>query len=365
MTINKIWFISDLHFGIRSNSLEWLQIQKDYFNNWLIPLLKKEMQKDDILFVLGDVFDNRQSLNLLVLNTVLEIFEEIAKIIPIHIILGNHDTFRKNSNDINSVKILQYINNVIVYQEPKTLVITKNNISKTLLIMPWRSSIEEELKTFEQYNNCNYLFCHTDIQGLKYNKTRLVESGSDKNIYNYFQKVFSGHIHYRQIVDNIVMIGCPIPLTRSDANNQKGIYVFDPFNDNLKFFENKYSPKFLKYHLEDVMEMTLEKFNKVIKNNFVDILVNQKWSLKFSFTDLMDNISDYRKINIISIIDDNNDNLNYDNNTSTDLSNFNIMKLTQIYVDLLNYSTKIKLLTAKKINELYNKVLSGEKDDRN
>ena len=38
----RIWMISDTHFGVRSNSREWMDIIEDYFFNYLIPLLKND-----------------------------------------------------------------------------------------------------------------------------------------------------------------------------------------------------------------------------------------------------------------------------------------------------------------------------------
>jgi len=359
MDVNRIWIISDTHFGVRSNSLEWLEIQKDYYNKWLIPLLKEKVQPGDIMFHLGDLFDNRQSINILVLNTVIEIFEKISQILPLHILLGNHDTYRKTSNDINSIKIFEYMNNITVYQEPTEIILSKDNLNKKILLMPWRQGPEEEITTIKEHPNCDYLFCHTDIHGLRYNRIRMVESGNDISVYEYFKRVLSGHIHYRQTYHNITMVGCPYPLTRSDINNEKGIYLFDPFKNKLQFFENKFSPKFIRINIEDLMELSLDKFLKLIKNNFVDIIVNIRWSIDFPFTALMDIISGFRKISIISVIDDDEDKIIYDDNSTSDLSNFNIMKLAEKYIETLNYSAKVKDATLKKINELYSRIISG------
>ena len=60
----RIWMISDTHLGCRSNSVLWLTIIEDYFFNFFIPLAKAEYKEGDILYHLGDVFDNRQSINL-------------------------------------------------------------------------------------------------------------------------------------------------------------------------------------------------------------------------------------------------------------------------------------------------------------
>ena len=75
----RAWMITDTHLGVRNGSIEWLEIMKEYFNNFFIPLLKREKQEGDFLVHVGDVFDSRHSLNLLIMNEGITIFEEIAK----------------------------------------------------------------------------------------------------------------------------------------------------------------------------------------------------------------------------------------------------------------------------------------------
>ncbi len=77
---NRIWMITDLHFGVRSNSEEWLNIQKDYFNTFFKGILSKSIHHTDALIVLGDVFDNRQYINILVMHEVIKIFKDLANI---------------------------------------------------------------------------------------------------------------------------------------------------------------------------------------------------------------------------------------------------------------------------------------------
>ena len=64
----RVFLISDTHFGIRSNSREWMDIIESYFYDFFIPLLKKEGRPGDIIVHCGDTFDSRQSLNLYILN---------------------------------------------------------------------------------------------------------------------------------------------------------------------------------------------------------------------------------------------------------------------------------------------------------
>ena len=60
----RVWILGDLHFGVRANSVEWLDIQKDFFENTFIPILKRDVRPGDVLVQVGDTFDNRQSINI-------------------------------------------------------------------------------------------------------------------------------------------------------------------------------------------------------------------------------------------------------------------------------------------------------------
>ena len=108
-----------MHLGVRSNSMEWLEIQKDFYENEFIPNLKKNVKPGDILVQVGDAFDNRQSINLKVLHYAVDLFERLGEILPVHVICGNHDIWAKKSNEITSIDSLKWIPNVAIYKEPR------------------------------------------------------------------------------------------------------------------------------------------------------------------------------------------------------------------------------------------------------
>jgi DNA repair exonuclease SbcCD nuclease subunit len=72
--VKRIWILGDMHLGVRSNSLEWLEIQQEYYDKVFIPILKKNFREGDVLVQVGDVFDNRQSINLKVLHYAVAFF---------------------------------------------------------------------------------------------------------------------------------------------------------------------------------------------------------------------------------------------------------------------------------------------------
>lgn len=348
----RAFLITDTHIGVRNSSVEWLDITKEYFYKFFIPLLKKEKRDGDFLIHVGDVFDSRHSLNLFALNLALEVFEEISKIMPIVIILGNHDIAKKNSNDVNSVKVLKWIPNILVLEEPEVITIS----DKKILFMPWRANHEEELACIDK-NPADFLFCHTDVQGLKFNKNTVISEGIDLAKLKSFRRVYAGHIHYAQHKNNFRMLGCPFPMTRSDINNEKGIWLFDIETEKEIYFSNTISPRFLRYTFERILEMDEEEAKTLFNNNFVDLLVDPKWSLNFPFGTFSEDMKGYRRLDFIPRMlnseDDDGILLEVEN---ASLEKIDVLELSKklIAETLHNDNIKEKLMTT--IKTLYERV---------
>ena len=95
ISYNRIFMISDLHFGVRNNSIEWLENHLEFFHKFYIPYLKENLQKGDVLFVLGDWFDNRQLLDINVMNKSIDLILDLSEILPVYFMTGNHDIYKK------------------------------------------------------------------------------------------------------------------------------------------------------------------------------------------------------------------------------------------------------------------------------
>lgn len=356
--INRIFMISDTHLGVRNSSVEWMDIIKEYFYNFLIPLLKKESKPGDVLFHLGDLFDSRQSLNLMIMNEGMKIFEDISKILPVYIILGNHDIYKKFSNDINSVKVLSWIPNITVVEEP--MYIETN--TKKLFLMPWRANHEEETQCIKNHSG-NYLFCHADVTGLKFNRKVSIEEGIDLDDLSKFDKVYSGHIHYAQKKKNFTMLGCPYPLTRSDMNNKKGVICLDIESGTEEYFENTLSPKFIRVNFDKILDMEEDDVKEMFRNNFVDVMVDHKWTLNFPFSTFYDDVTGYRVLEFIQTVTD--DENEYLLDGDEDMGKIDIVELANKLIQNTSHNDNIKDKLLSVIKILHSKVnkLDGGGDD--
>jgi DNA repair exonuclease SbcCD nuclease subunit len=351
--LKRAIIVSDTHFGARNSSQEWLEIMKNYFREFFIPLLKREYKPGDFVMHCGDVFDSRHSLNLLVMNDTIDIFEELAQIMPVVVILGNHDIYRRDSNEINSTKSLKWIPNVHIFEEPEIL----NIADKKILLMPWRKSVEDEAKCIAE-NDANYLFCHTEIKGLKMGKYTESEHGLNLDMMAKFTRIYSGHIHYTQNSKNFRMVGCPYQMTRSDIGNEKGIWRIDFETGEEKYFANTYSPKFIRILFEKVLEMEISEINDMFTNNFVDILVHPKWSMSFPFSSFSEDLENtYRRLEFIPRTTEVDDQGFYVEDSNVTLENFDVISLAAKVIDISAHDDKLKEALMNTIRKLHESII--------
>ena len=88
--------IGDIHFGVKSNSIEWLEKQCKLINTQVVDIVKTK-DIDRIVF-LGDVFDVRYSINQQVASEVKTCIRNLAlvcnqKNVKIVFVAGNHDYY--------------------------------------------------------------------------------------------------------------------------------------------------------------------------------------------------------------------------------------------------------------------------------
>ena len=260
----KIWIFTDTHLGARSNNNEWIDIIESAHYDFIIPTIEKNWTKGDIIIHCGDVFDNRQSLNLKVLDLGIKIYERLAKLGEIHIIAGNHDIYKKDSTEITSLDILKYIPNIHIWKKPGC--IERGN--QKLFLMPWRANTKEESKTLIEFQDTyspDYAFMHGTFSSTQYNKYVKIgkDDGGSTTSTKGYKRVYSGHIHWAQMIKNINIVGSPYEITRGDSDNKKGMYSLDLDSGEETFYENTVSPKHIKFR----------KIEAVAPNNFIDIVI--------------------------------------------------------------------------------------------
>lgn len=272
--MSKVFLIGDTHIGLGypNSADKWYKIHKQYFEEFLIPLLKEKTKPGDIIVHLGDLFDNRNVIPINLLNYGMDVVEEISKIAPLHIIIGNHDLWSKSASEINTIRPFRYIPNVSIYD--KTTQIEYNG--KKICLMPYIDQRLEQIKQIKENRNCNYLFCHSDLNGCKMHLTSVAHKNSDKidiEDFQSFSKVYSGHIHLVQRNKNFTFVGSNFQMDRNDYGDQKGIFVLNTEDDSEEFYENKVSPVFKKVRVVNEDDVDILESLKDSKD-YIDIAIS-------------------------------------------------------------------------------------------
>lgn len=286
----KVWMTTDSHFGLKNNSEEWLEIARSYYYDFFIPELEKRKGKNDILVHMGDVFDNRNVINISVMCFARQLFKDLSIMFPegVYVICGNHDTYKKNSNDINSLIILEGISNVNLIINTEEIL---NILNKEIVLMPWQINSKEEANTLAGIKKSDYLLAHTSVIGALYSGTRKVEHGMKPEEYVNFGQVYTGHIHTSQKIKNVRFNGSPYEITRNDRGNRKSIWGFDiKTGDEIEII-NTFSPQHLLISYESLLGKENSEISQIIKNNFVDVAVSSEIKDTKQLDNLMDLLS--------------------------------------------------------------------------
>ena len=236
--MTKIALVTDTHFGARSDSIPFDNFFKKFYDEVFFP----EIDKRGIRYImhLGDCFDRRKYINFNTLSSCRSyFFDEIKKRgIELHMIVGNHDTFFKNTNDVNSPSLLlKDYDNIVAYTGPTEYEADGSSI----LLMPWICT--------DNYNECmeamkttkaQIMFGHFEIAGFQMYKGHENDEGFDPGLFTKFDCVFSGHFHHRSSSGNITYLGNPYELTWADYDDPRGFHIFDTQSRELEFVQNPY-----------------------------------------------------------------------------------------------------------------------------
>ena len=258
----KVALISDLHFGVKQSDSTFQKSQLSFFEKQLVEELK--LRSIDTIFVLGDVFDTRQSVNVQTSNVVLHLFKDIFEDFNVHMIVGNHDLYYKNTTSVNSLKQLDLLPNVAVYETPQKMEFGGHSVT----FLPWIT----DYKSFTGTEKSEYCFAHLDVAGFMMDKINMCSEGiSIKQLADNYEHVYTGHFHTRskkKIGDcDITYIGSPYQLTRIDMGQDRGCTILDLDTNTTELIVNTESIRYVKLTYPDVPE----NIGDLVAHNYVDI----------------------------------------------------------------------------------------------
>lgn len=269
----KIAIITDQHFGARNDSQLFLDFFQKFYDNVFFPTL--EEHKIDTVLILGDTFDRRKYVNFYALNRAKQMFfDKLAqRNIRVEMIAGNHDTYFKNTNSVNSPDLLlREYSNINVIDHPATIYVDDTPIC----MMPWicPENYQDSIDTIKD-TNADICMGHFEIAGFAMYRGMESHDGLSKNLFDKFDVVFSGHYHHKSDDGHIYYLGNPYELTWQDYNDPRGFHLFDTGTRDLEFIRNPYSV-FARVEYDDKGKDPIDLDSLDLKDCFVKLVVVNK-----------------------------------------------------------------------------------------
>ena len=283
----KVACFTDIHFGLKSNSGTHLRDCEE-FVDWYIDNAKKEGCDTGIF--LGDWSHNRNSLNLITLDTSIRCLEKLgAAFEQFFWFPGNHDLFYKDKRDIHSSAFGKHIPGVTVVEGVTTI--------GDVTLVPWL--VGDEWKTISQVKS-KYMFGHFELPLFYMNAmVQMPDHGElQASHFTHQDYVFSGHFHKRQSRGKIHYIGNAFPHNFADSwDDERGMMIMD-WGSEPKYINWDNCPKYRHVKLSDLIDKkdTIMQSKMHLKVNLdIDISFEEANFIKETFT----NDYDIREISLI------------------------------------------------------------------
>lgn len=232
----KVAIICDTHFGCRNENELFLDHFLRFFEEQFFPYLRDN--GIDTVIHMGDFFDRRKYANINTLYQVRTRFLSRLDGLKFHCILGNHDTYFRSTNEVNSLREIlgDRYPSFILHEKPTTLNLAGLDVS----LVPWiNNRNRDEFMNYIKNCKSSILMGHFEINGYEVIPGLKFKDGLDARLFRRFKSVYSGHFHAKQSKDNIHYLGTPYQITFSDASLRKGFHVLDTETGELEFIENK------------------------------------------------------------------------------------------------------------------------------
>lgn len=347
----KVVILGDVHIGARNDSLTFMNYHISFFEEQLFPFLKTSGIKK--IIQLGDIFDRRKFVNFQILSEWKRRVFDYMRLngIQMDIIVGNHDIYYRNTNEVNSpILLLKEYENIVSYTHAEEVTIDDTKV----LYVPWindtnlKSTMEVVKKT-----KATIAMGHFEFDGFEMDKGHKHEGGTNTSKFKKFDTVLSGHFHHKSDDGHVFYLGVPYQITWVDHDSQKGFHVWDSKTLVMDFHPNN-DLIFKKVIYND--DGTIEDYWKTINTDgmskrYVKVIVvnkkdlygfdrfmNKLYSLEPAELKIIENTSDFDAENVHEEdlkVENTSDMLNaYIDAVDTDLDKDRLKKfLKQLYTE--------------------------------
>ena len=282
---------TDTHAGVRNDNPAFQLYQKQCWK-WFFDYIDNHNIKHVIH--LGDIYDRRKYVNFMSAKRLREDFLEPLEErgIETHILQGNHDSYYKDTHEVNALDELVSGKYEFIHTYSVPTVINIDGLD--IQLMPWitDSNRNEAMEAITK-PKASILMGHLELNGFQMHRGSISDHGMERNVFDKFDAVYSGHYHHRSTNGNVTYIGALGEYTWSDYDDPRGFTTLDTESRETTFLRNPYRMfRLAKY--DDVANPNIvDKIQKTdfskYQNTYVKLVVVNK-SNPYAFDLLFDSI---------------------------------------------------------------------------
>lgn len=240
--------IGDCHFGIKTNSVFWLNKQIEFFDKVIIPTIKTK-NIDRVVF-LGDLTDIRYAINQ---QVGIELKKLIRRVVEtnkrIIFVAGNHDYYSPLEQFVgyNSYELL--FGEDFLMRYPNVTFVTEDPLFEdNSLFLPWYwtenpEHFDDMLYRYDIKHDVNAIYCHADLTCWPGPRIASIHG----------KPIYSGHIHFivEDKICNLHNIGATFALNFNDVNQDRFIYILEN-HEVVEKIKNTITPRFVRISDKDI-----------------------------------------------------------------------------------------------------------------
>lgn len=353
----KIALITDTHWGVRNDNIAFMDNTKEFLDKIFFPYIDEN--NIHTVIHLGDLVDRRKYININTAKRLREdfLFPMSKRELDVHFIIGNHDTYFKNTNDTNALREIVVGGRYPTFKIYSNHPVEVNFDNVPILFVPWicDENREQSIQRIKS-SSASILAGHLEIQGFEMYRGSIVSHGDDRSLFDRFDMVLSGHYHHRSSDGTVFYLGSHAEFTWSDYDDPRGFHILDTETRELTFIENPYK-MFGKLWYDD-SESTKEIDDidfSAFKGKLIKVIVKNK-NNPFKFDMMVEKLEEH--VLDLQIVEDH---LNLDLEDADDIINEaeDTLTIFRSFIDQSNIDVDKNKLQQTIMN-LYNKAMSAQ-----
>jgi hypothetical protein len=215
--------------------MKWLAFSDAHLKKFSDPRREKDQQhffellmevvvveRIELVVFIGDWYNSKSYLHAALCNFSIDFLKQLSTRCDLIFVAGNHDFLYPDKTETTLEPFSQFGS---LYAQPG--VYKRGNI--TFDCLPYTRDVEK-VRSFCGKSGSSILLAHIELDQMRASRNWLLKTEmkkSDLSLSSYVVGL-TGHVHWRQQIDNLICIGSPYEMDFSDAGSlPRGLHVFE------------------------------------------------------------------------------------------------------------------------------------------